>query len=163
MTSTPDDRGPRELYRDIIAAWNGRDAARMAAQFADDGNLVGFDGSQVDTRRAIQAHLEPVFADHPTAAYVSIVREVRLLDPSVAIVRAIAGMVPPGQDDFKPELTTVHTLVATRGGGTSAERRWRAAVFQGTPAAWHGRPQDLERALDELRAERRRQPAASHA
>jgi uncharacterized protein (TIGR02246 family) len=163
MTSTPADRGPRDLYRDIIAAWNARDAARMAAQFTDDGNLVGFDGSQVDTRQAIQDHLAPIFADHPTATYVSIVREVRLLDPSVAIVRAIAGMVPPGQDDFKPALTTVHTLVATLAGGASAERRWRAAVFQGTPAAWHGRPKDLEQVLDELRAQRRRQPTASHA
>jgi uncharacterized protein (TIGR02246 family) len=146
--------GAVELYHAIIGTWNSRDAARMASLFAEDGNLVGFDGSQVDTRRAIQEHLEPVFADHPTAAYVSIVREARLLSPSVAIVRAIAGMVPPGQDDFKPELTTVHTLVATKGDSPAAPP-WVAAMLQSTPAAWHGREHDREAVLDELRAERR--------
>ena len=141
------------LYHAIIGAWNGRDAARMASLFAEDGNMVGFDGSQVDTRRAIQEHLEPIFADHPTATYVSLVREARLLGPSIAIVRAIAGMVPPGQDDFKPELTTVHTLIATAGGSPAAAQ-WLAALFQSTPAAWHGREHDRRAVLDELRAER---------
>jgi uncharacterized protein (TIGR02246 family) len=148
------DSGAIGLYRSLIDAWNARDAARMASLFADDGNLVGFDGSQVDTRRAIQQHLEPIFADHPTAAYVPIVRESRLLGPSVAIVRAIAGMVPPGQDDFKPELTTVHTLVATSSGSPGASQ-WLAAMLHSTPAAWHGRQGDLDAVLDELRAERR--------
>ena len=146
--------GAVELYRAIIGAWNGRDAARMASLFADNGNLVGFDGSQVDTRRAIQEHLQPIFTDHSTAAYVSIVRESRLLAPSVSIVRAIAGMVPPGQDDFKPELTTVHTLIATRGDSPAAPP-WLAAMLQSTPAAWHGRERDREAVLDELRAELR--------
>jgi uncharacterized protein (TIGR02246 family) len=150
----PPEVGAVELYHAIIGTWNGRDAARMASLFAEDGNLVGFDGSQVDTRRAIQEHLEPIFADHPTAAYVSIVRESRLLGPSVAMVRAIAGMVPPGQDDFKPELTTVHTLIATRGDSPAAPP-WVAAMLQSTPAAWHDREQDRQAVLDELRAERR--------
>ena len=150
---TPPDTGPSDLYRALIAAWNARDAARMAAQFADDGNLIGFDGSQVDTRASIEAHLQPIFRDHPTASYVAIVREVRLLNAAVAVVRGIAGMIPPGQDDFKRELTTVHTLVASRD-GPAPDGRWRAAVFQGTPAAWHGRRGDLTSVLDELRAER---------
>jgi uncharacterized protein (TIGR02246 family) len=152
MPTSPDP-GPSALYRNLVVAWNARDAARMAAQFADDGNLIGFDGSQVDTRASIEAHLEPIFRDHPTASYVAIIREVRLLTPGVAVVRAIAGMIPPGQDDFKPELTTVHTLVASRD-GAGPDEHWRAAVFQGTPAAWHGRPADLAAVLDELRAER---------
>jgi uncharacterized protein (TIGR02246 family) len=152
----PADVGALELYRAIIAAWNARDATRMASLFAEDGNLVGFDGSQVDTRRAIEAHLGPIFADHPTAAYVAIVRETRLIAPAVAIVRAIAGMVPPGQGDFKPELTTVHTLVATSAGSPDAPR-WEAALLQGTPAAWHGRDRERQALLDELRAERRAQ------
>jgi hypothetical protein len=48
----------------------------MTAQFAEDGNLVGFDGSQADSRNAIEDHLRPIFADHPTAIYAAKVREI---------------------------------------------------------------------------------------
>jgi uncharacterized protein (TIGR02246 family) len=143
---------PSELYRAIIDAWNARDAERMSAAFADNGNLIGFDGSMVDTRAAIRDHLQPIFASHPTATYVALEREARVLTPDVAVVRAIAGMIPPGGTDFKPELTTVHTLVATLDRATQAS--WKAAVFQSTPAAWHGRPGDLAAVLEELRAAR---------
>jgi hypothetical protein len=52
-------------------------------------------------------------------------------------------------------LNTIHTLVAVEGGGT-----WRAAMFQSTPAAFHGRP-DLSQALtEELRDAARDAPQA---
>jgi hypothetical protein len=35
------------LYRQFIEAWNAHDDNRMAATFADDGEMIGFDGSQV--------------------------------------------------------------------------------------------------------------------
>jgi uncharacterized protein (TIGR02246 family) len=135
------------LYEQILAAWNQRDAGGMAAQFAEDASLVGFDGSQVDSRVGIADHLRPIFADHPTAAYVAKVREVRMLVDTVALLRAVAGMVPPGSQDLKPELHTVHTLVAVQG----ADGEWRAAMFQSTPAAWHGRPHDRDALTEELR------------
>ena len=136
----------RGLYEQILRAWNQRDAIAMAALFEESGNIVGFDGSQVDSRQAIEDHLRPIFADHPTAAYVAKVREVRLIGFGVGILRAVAGMVPPDQDDLKPELNTIHTLIAVeRANG------WRAALFQSTPAAWHGRPQDSEALTEELR------------
>lgn len=134
------------LYEQILRAWNQRDAAAMAACFAEDANMIGFDGSQVDSRAEIENHLRPIFADHPTAAYVAKVREVRLLTSGVGILRAVAGMVPPGADDLKPELNTIHTLVAVQ-----REGGWQAALFQSTPAAWHGRPRDSEALIEELR------------
>lgn len=118
----------------------------MAACFEQDGNMVGFDGSQVDSRQAIDVHLRPIFADHPTATYVAKVREVRMLRPEVGILRAVAGMIPPGSNDLNPALNTIHTLVAVRNG-----EDWRAALFQSTPAAWHGRLQDAAALTDELR------------
>jgi uncharacterized protein (TIGR02246 family) len=145
------DHEIHRLYGRILAAWNQRNAAAMAACFAEDGNMIGFDGSQVDTRAAIEDHLRPIFADHPTAAYVAKVREVRRLDSEVVILRAVAGMVPPGSDDLKPDRNTIHTLVAVRHGDD-----WRAALFQSTPAAWHGRPQDSAALTEELRAILRR-------
>ncbi len=141
------DQALRGLYERILIAWNRRDAPVMADQFTDNGNLVGFDGSQVDSRAAIADHLRPIFADHPTAAYVAKVREVRMLSRDVGILRAVAGMVPPGSHDINPALNTVHTLVAVQ----ENDGEWRAALFQNTPAAWHGRPIDSAALTEELR------------
>ena len=140
------DRAIRRLYEQILRAWNERDAAAFAAQFEEDGSIVGFDGSQADSRVAIEDHLRPIFADHPTAAYVAKVREVRMLGPDVGLLRAVAGMVPPGSNDLNPEVNTIHTLVAVK-----QADGWRAALFQSTPAAWHGRPQDSAALTEELR------------
>ncbi|APR76584.1 Hypothetical protein A7982_01931 [Minicystis rosea] len=136
----------RALYERILVAWNARDATAMAAPFTDDGNIVGFDGSQVDTRAGIEAHLAPIFASHRTPVYVAKVREVRMLAPGAALLRAVAGMVPDGAEDLNPALATIHTLAAVHN-----DDGWRAALFQSTPAAWHGRPNDLAALVDELR------------
>ncbi len=142
------DAGPARLYRDLLEAWNRRDAAGMAALFAHDGSLVGFDGSQVDGGPpAVAAHLAPIFARHATPAYVGTVREVRTLAPKVSLVRAVAGMVPEGRRDLNPALNTIHTLTAVEAGGT-----WRVAMFQSTPAALHGRPDLVQALTAELRA-----------
>jgi uncharacterized protein (TIGR02246 family) len=139
------------LYEQILIAWNQQDAAAMAAQFEEDANLVGFDGSQADSRTAIEDHLRPIFADHPTAAYVAKVREIRMLGSNVGILRADVGMIPPGSDDINPAGNTIQTLVAVQNAD-----RWQAALFQSTPAAWHGRPQDSAALTEELRDVMRR-------
>jgi uncharacterized protein (TIGR02246 family) len=136
----------RRLYEHILIAWNQQDAAAMAARFEEGGNLVGFDGSQADSRATIEDHLSPIFADHLTAAYVARLREIRMLGRDVGLLRAVAGMIPPNSDDISPALNTIHTLVAVE----HAEG-WRAALFQSTPAAWHGRPQDSAELTEELR------------
>jgi uncharacterized protein (TIGR02246 family) len=145
------DREVRDLYKQILLAWNQRDAAAMAGCFEHNGSIVGFDGSQVDSSAAIEAHLGPIFADHPTAAYVARVREIRLLSETVALLRAVAGMIPPNGQDLKQELNTIHTLVAVAHGD-----KWSAALFQSTPAAWHGRPGDVAALSEELRGVLRR-------
>jgi uncharacterized protein (TIGR02246 family) len=145
------DREVRQLYEDLLLTWNQRDAAGMAALFTQEGSLVGFDGSQVDSRSAIEGHLGPIFADHPTAAFVAKIREMRDLAPDVVLLRAVAGMVPPGSADLKPELNMVHSLAAVR-----TASGWRAALLQSTPAAWHGRPDDVARLTEELRGVMRR-------
>lgn len=72
----------RSLYHELLEAWNRRNPGDMAGLFAEDGNVVGFDGSQMDGRAAIEAELARIFADHRPAAYVGIVREVRFLSPT---------------------------------------------------------------------------------
>ena len=56
----------------------------MTDLFAEDGNLVGFDGSQINGRSEARSVLSQIFADHQTAAYLGIVKEVRVLSPDVA-------------------------------------------------------------------------------
>lgn len=138
----------RALYRRLLAAWNERSAAGFAAGFAEDGNVVGFDGSQMDGREAIVAELSRIFLDHATGAYVGKVRDVRLLSPESALLRAVAGLVPAGASDLNPDVNAVQTLVAARRGG-----QWQIALFQNTPAQFHARPELVQQLTDELRQE----------
>ncbi|HSL69075.1 MAG TPA: SgcJ/EcaC family oxidoreductase [Longimicrobiales bacterium] len=103
-TATSADGEIRLLYEHLLEAWNRRAARAMAALFAANGSMVGFDGSQANGRSEIEAHLAPIFADHPTAAYVAKVREVRFLGSHIALLRAVAGMVPPGARELNPAL-----------------------------------------------------------
>lgn len=134
------------LYQALLDAWNQRDAQAFAALFAQDGSSVGFDGSQANGRAEIEAHLAPIFAHHPTAAFVGIVREIRPLGDDAVLLRAVAGMVPPGQQDINPAANAVQSLVAVK-----QENGWRIALFHNTPAAFHGRPGASEALTEELR------------
>lgn len=134
------------LYQQLLEKWNRRNAAAYAALFVEDANVVGFDGSQIDGRAEIEAQISQIFADHQTAAYVAKVREVRLLRPDVAILRAVVGMVPPGQSDLNPAVNAIQTLVAI-----NSNTQWRIALFQNTPAQFHGRPDLAQQLTDELR------------
>jgi len=143
---TSDEAEVRALFRGMLDNWNQRSAEGIGALYAEDANVVGFDGSQMDGRAEIERAMRQIFADHLTAVYVGKVREVRFLTPEVAILRAVVGMVPPGQTDLNPAVNAVQTLVAAR-----REGRWRIALFQNTPAQFHGRPEMARQLTEELR------------
>ncbi|BFH13805.1 SgcJ/EcaC family oxidoreductase [Paenibacillus melissococcoides] len=132
------------LYHQLIEAWNSRYAAGMAELFAADGKLIGFDGSLASGPEDILGHLQPIFEHHPTAPFTTKVKHIRLLDSNTALLRAIAGMVTPGQSGLNPDVNTHHTLVAVRAGG-----QWRIELFQNTPAQFHGRPELVRQMTDE--------------
>ena len=88
---------PERLYRTLLERWNARDAAGFAALFEAEGHSIGFDCSEMHGPQEIEAALGQIFADHETAAYVAKIRDVRLLSPDTALLRAIVGMVPPGR------------------------------------------------------------------
>lgn len=144
-TST-EKKAVQTLYEGLIGAWNRRNAGEFAAPFMEEGNVIGFDGSQLDRRPEIAATLAQIFAHHPTPPFVSKIREIRFLSPDVALLRAVVGMVPPGSSDIDPQLNAVQSLVAEKRDG-----QWRIALFQNTPAQWHGRPELVEALTDELR------------
>jgi uncharacterized protein (TIGR02246 family) len=146
------DRETRELYRQLLEAWDKRNARDYALLFAPDGSIVGFDGTQVFGQAEIGAHLSQIVTHHQTARYVSIVREVRSLSEGVTMLSAVAGMIPPDKDDINPEVNAVQTMVAVKTAGA-----WKIALFQNTPAALHGRPDDVKKLSDELRAALKKQ------
>jgi uncharacterized protein (TIGR02246 family) len=133
------------LYAALLDAWNRRDAASFARLFTAEGTTVGFDGTEMNGSTAIERHLGEIFSDHETAAYVAIVREVRPMSPGSALLRGVAGMVPPGDTRINPKTNAIQSLVGREDGG-----EWRIELFQNTPAAWHGRPQDAEALMAEL-------------
>ncbi|MGI8913187.1 MAG: SgcJ/EcaC family oxidoreductase [Chloroflexota bacterium] len=144
-TTSPEETEVRALYRRLLDGWNQRNAAAFAAMFAEDGESIGFDGTQNIGRADITSALQQVFAHHPTPAYVSKVRSVRLLGTDVAVLCAVAGMTPPGQSAIARALNAIQTLVAARSVGT-----WRIVLFQNTPAQFHGRPEAVLQLTDEL-------------
>ena len=115
----------RALYQQLLEGWNKRIADEMAAPFAEDGELIGFDGSQILGKTEIVSHLKPIFDHHVTPPYYGKVKAVRLLGPEVAVLRAIAGMVPVGKSDIQPELNTHHTMTAVK-----HEGEWQSHSFR---------------------------------
>jgi uncharacterized protein (TIGR02246 family) len=133
------------LYTRLLEAWNRRSADDFAALFDAEGSAIGFDGSEMKGREEIAASLKAVFDNHPTAAYVARIREVRPLVPGAAVVRAVAGMVAPGTSDLNPAVNAIQSLVLIERDSTL----W-IALFQNTPAAFHGRPDASEALTREL-------------
>lgn len=135
----------RGLYEELLDAWNQRNASEFASFFVDDGSVVGFDGTGHKGKSQIEGDLAQIFAQHETPAFVAKVREVRFFVPHAAILRAVAGLVPPGQNQVNPSLNTIQTMVASRKDGL-----WMIEHFQNTPAAYHGRRESVEKLTLEL-------------
>ena len=137
----------RQLYAQLLQAWDKRNARDYALLFASDASLIGFDGSQVNGQLEIGAHVSEVFSHHQTPRYVGIVRDVRSINPDASLLRANAGLIPPGKEDIDPALNAVQSLVAVRKGGV-----WKIALFQNTPAQFHMHPEQSKALTEELRA-----------
>jgi len=134
-----------DLYVRLLDAWNQRDADAFADLFALQGHAIGYDGSLLDGREEIRSSLRAIFEDHVPAGYVGKVRGVEGLSGESALLRAVAGMVPPGAHDLNGN-TSVQSLVAVR-----LVEGWQIILWQNTPASFDGRPDDLAQLNDELR------------
>jgi uncharacterized protein (TIGR02246 family) len=136
-----------QLYKELIEAWNSRDAEAMSVLFTTEGEIIGFDGSLSKGPKEILSHLQPIFENHPTPPFVTKIINVRFLAEEVVMLRAIAGMRPIGESDINPKLNTHHTLLASKN-----KEGWKIELFQNTPAQFHGRPELVEQMTDELRS-----------
>lgn len=134
------------LYQLVLQQWNKRNAATMTGMFAANGILIGFDGSQLNGRAEIYAVLDEIFTNFPTAAYISIVKDVKMLSETSAQLLAVVGMVASGATDISPQVNAIQTMTAI-----VEEGKWRVALLQNTPAAFHGRPELAEQLSADLR------------
>jgi uncharacterized protein (TIGR02246 family) len=137
----------RELYRQLIEGWNERSAEGMARPIAEVGLVVGFDGTRMTGPAQVEEAMSAVFADHRPARYVTRVESVTALDQDVAILEALVGMVPPGEDEVIADRNAIQTVVAQR-----TQDGWKVVLFQNTPVRLDGRPEEAERLTRELNA-----------
>ena len=145
MQFTNDELKVRDLYRSLLNSWNQNSASGFAKLFAPNGNAIGFDGSQMNGQKQIEEELSKIFSNHKVSTYVSIVREIRSLSQSVFLLRAVAGMVPPGKSKINSKVNVIQTLTAEK-----LSDQFRIALFQNTPAAFHERPDLNMQLTDEL-------------
>jgi uncharacterized protein (TIGR02246 family) len=134
------------IYEQLIKAWNSRSASGMADLFAEEGELIGFDGSLISGKKAIFEHLSPIFEAHPTPPFIYKVKRCQEVGTSI-LLRAIVGMVPPGKDELDPALNAHQTLL-----GKKEDNEWKIVLFQNTPAQFHGRPDLREEMTEELKS-----------
>ncbi|GED72631.1 hypothetical protein BRE01_63330 [Brevibacillus reuszeri] len=146
QSSSTDENRVLALYQKVIEGWNKREADLMSEPFAPDGEMIGFDGTQFTGKTEIQKHLQEVFAHHPTPSYVTKIRSIRRLSHGAMILRALAGMIPAGKAELKPELNAHHSFVVVR-----IEEVWQVVLFQNTPAQFHGRPELVQQFTNELK------------
>lgn len=125
---SPDEVAVRDLYRELMAGWNQGSGAAFAAVFAEDGDLVAFDGTHFQGRGVIAPFHQELFDKWVKGTrLVGRVADVRFLSPDVALLHATGGTVKRGRSAPAPEQDSIQTLIATRQGGV-----WHLAAFQNT-------------------------------
>ncbi len=134
-----------KLHSDLLTYWNKQDSKGMASLFSYNANMIGFDGSEINGQIQIEMELKQIFSNHKTANYVWKVKEVRLLNSEVALLRAIVGMVPPEKKEINAATNAIQSLIALKQNST-----WTISLFQNTPAQFHGRPELVEEMTKEL-------------
>jgi uncharacterized protein (TIGR02246 family) len=145
-----DEAKIRSLYFQMIDGWNKGSGDAFAAPFAEDGDLVGFDGTHLKGRKEIASFHQQLFDRFLKGSrLVGKIKSVRFLTPDVAIMHVVGGTIMDGQTDIEPERNSIHTLVVMKGN----DDKWHIAAFQNTRAQYIGRP-DMSQALtEELRKE----------
>jgi uncharacterized protein (TIGR02246 family) len=127
-TSPTDEAAVRDLYQQLMDGWNRGSGEAFAAVFAEDGDLVAFDGTHSKGPKEIAPFHQQLFDKWMKGTrLVGQVKAVRFLSRDVALMHAVGSTVMPGKTVPSPERDSIQTLLATRHGG-----EWRLAAFQNT-------------------------------
>ena len=123
-----DEEAVRDLYMELMDGWNRGSGEAFAAVFAEDGDLVAFDGTHFEGRAQIAPFHQELFDKWLKGTrLVGRVKDVRFLSPDVALMHAVGGIIMRGKSVPSPERDSIQTLVSTRQNG-----EWRLAAFQNT-------------------------------
>lgn len=123
-----DEDAAQALYTQLMAAWNAGDAEAFAALFAEDGDLVAFDGTHLTGRRDIVDGHQQLFERWLKGTQlVGSVRRIRWLSPDIAVMHAVGGTIMRGKHEAEPARDSIQTLVAMR-----REGGWQLVAFQNT-------------------------------
>lgn len=123
-----DEAAVRGLFGQMIEGWNRGSGVEFAAAFAEDGDLVAFDGTRFRGRGEISAFHQELFDKWMKGTHlVGRIEGVRFLGPDVALMHAVGGTVMRGKTKPSPERDSIQTYVAARENG-----EWRLAAFQNT-------------------------------
>lgn len=135
MASAEDEVAVRALYQQLMDGWNRGSGESFAAPFAEDGDLIGFDGTHIKGRHEIASFHQPLFDKWLKGTrLVGEVKSVRFLAPDAALMHARGGTVMRGKSKPAPERDSIQTLVATKRGD-----KWCLAAFQNTRVRPMGR------------------------
>src|SRR4051812_46188262 len=102
----------QQLYEKLLRHWNNSNAHAYADLFDSNASVVGFDGSQMNGKEQIKNELSKIFKDHKVASYISIVEDIKQLADGCYLLRAVAGMIPPGKNDIMPERNAIQSMIA---------------------------------------------------
>lgn len=123
-----DEAAVRALYQRLMDGWNEGSGEAFAAPFAEDGDLVAFDGTHFKGRREIVPFHQQLFQTYLKGTrLVGEVKDVRFLSNDVALMHAVGGTVMRGKSTPSPERDSIQTLMAVRISGS-----WQLAAFQNT-------------------------------
>lgn len=127
-SNAADDVAVRALYQQLMDGWNKGDGEAFATPFAEDGDLVAFDGTRFEGRREIVSFHQPLFDKWLRGTrLVGQVKSVRFLTPDAAVMHVIGGTIMRGESKPSPVRDSIQTLVARRKDG-----EWKLAAFQNT-------------------------------
>lgn len=149
-TSTSEDEvAIRFLYQQLMDGWNKGTGEAFAAPFAEDGDLVGFDGTHLKGQKEIVSFHQQLFNSYVKGSrLVGKVKKVRFLTSDVALMHVIGGTIMAGQTDIDPERNSIQIIVAMK----DNKGKWRLAAFQNTRAQYFGRPEQAQALTEELRS-----------
>lgn len=128
-TRPTEETAVRDLYQQLMQAWNRGSGSELAGLFTEDGHLVGFDGTHLSGQKEIGPFHQRLFDKWLKGSrLVGQVTDARFLGPEVAVLLAVGGTVLRGKHRPAPERDSIQTLVAVRQAGGD----WRLAAFQNT-------------------------------
>lgn len=129
MTTVETDQAEvRALLQRLLDAWKKNDGDAFAAEFAEDGDLIMFNGmhtrGRVQIALVMQTLFDTILKESSVAANV---KDLRLLNADTALLVTLGGVLMLGETKVPPERHAIQTFVLTRIDG-----KWQCASFQNT-------------------------------